>query len=102
MMALRGMKFSVPCVHSYLATAGYVYTVRGYKLQECKVYVDDIGPCYRQPVMAVDNKGQLGAYAPFSGFNNVDDWWKQIRRFVRDDRQLWLYKVEKAEGGHEE
>jgi len=95
---MKEMRFDVGCVRECLVREGKVYTVRGYYLYEGDVVVDGVGVCYRSRLGEVVRKEDLGRYVGLSGFKSVDEWWKVIRRFVKDDRKLWLYVVRVSNG----
>ena len=90
---MREMRFDVPCVRACLVRERQVCTVRGYFLSDGEVLVSGVGVCLRKRLGEVVRKDDLFKYLPFSGFTGIDAWWQAIRRFVTNDRKLWLYVV---------
>jgi len=66
--------------------------VRGYNMATEHVEVDGVGTCLRKHVAEVRTKEDLVRSVKWSGFANVDEWWKAIESFCFGKRK-WLYYV---------
>lgn len=93
---MQNMKFDVENVRAYLNRNGFVFTVRGYDMENKDVYVDGVGVCERSKVAEVEHPDDLFYETPFSGFSNVDAWWDCINQFCKNKRK-WLYAVRKKD-----
>ena len=93
---MKGMRFDVECVSDYLWDKDIVFSVRGYDYGDMGyVWVFGNGNVYvRKNLGKVVSKNQLVKFVRWSGFENVDDWWNQIRVFVKEGRDMWLYRVD--------
>ena len=89
---VKKMEFKVRCVRECLLREGRVYTVRGYDMLSEYIEVDDVGVCFRKHVIEVRSKEDLVRFVKWSGFANVDEWWKAIESFCFGKRK-WLYYV---------
>ena len=93
---MKKMRFDVKCVREFLWENGIVFSVRGYDYGEVGyVWVFGNGNVYlRKRLGKIVSKNQLVKFVKWSGFENVDDWWNQIRVFVKEGRDMWLYRVD--------
>lgn len=93
---MKRMRFDVECVSKFLYENDLVFSVRGYDYgEDCYVYVFGNGNVYlRKKLGKVVSKVQLVKFVRWSGFENVDEWWKVIRRFVKEGRNMWLYRLD--------
>jgi hypothetical protein len=91
------MRFDVENVKEMLVGCGFVFSVRSYCLEDCDVFVDDVGVCRRSLIGEVRKIRDLEEVCEFSGFENVKEWLKMILRMYKG-RSKYLYLVEKVEG----
>ena len=94
---MKKMRFDVRCVKEMLVNSGVVFTVRSYSLEDCDVFVDDVGVCKRSLIGEVRKIRDLEDVCEFSGFENVKEWLKVILRMYKG-KSKYLYLVEKVEG----
>lgn len=92
------MKF-LPKLRSFLREHNVIYTVRGYNMRLAWVYVDDVGVCRRFPLGRVHELEDLKSYVELSGFSSLKDWRAMITHFTVPGQELYLYRVEVAQGG---
>ena len=83
----------------FLTRTGFIFTVRKYKMREKDVMVDRVGSCRRVPAGQITNIDELAPYLPFSGFENLDEWWEAIEYFIKPGEPKYLYKVVLIEQG---
>ena len=87
------MRFDVECVREFLKANRYVYTVRGYLYRHGSIsYVHGVGYVQRFRVGEIKCMDDLRDYVSASGFNAIEEWWKQIEVFCKNKRK-WLYHV---------
>ena len=79
---------------NFLKANRYIYTVRKYDYKGEHAFVEYIGICKRTKVTQITNKFDLEPYTPYSGFESTEEWWKQIRTFIKVGEPKYLYKVE--------
>ncbi len=94
---MKKMRFDVECVDRFLFENEIVFSVRGYDYGEnCYVWVEGNCGCVylRTKLGRVVSKVQLVKFVRWSGFKSVDEWWKVIRRFVREGGDMWLYRLD--------
>lgn len=87
---MKKMEFKVRCVRECLLRQGRVYTVRGYDMWSEYVGVDGVGRCFRRQVAEVKCKEDLVKFVRYSGFADVEQWWRAIESFCAG-RRKWLY-----------
>jgi hypothetical protein len=90
---MKRMRFDVECVKEMLDNCGVVFTVRSYCLEDCDVFVDDIGICKRSFIGEVKYVKDLEVCACLSGFDDVRSWVEVIRKMYKGKRK-YLYEVE--------
>lgn len=87
------MRFDVHCVRQCLFDNRKVYTVRSYNTADGIVDVSQVGLCRRRNLGEVTSKEDLSNYLSLIGFATLDEWWAAICRFIKGDKQKWLYEV---------
>jgi hypothetical protein len=90
---MKKMRFDIECVKEMLVNCGVVFTVRSYCLDDCDVFVDDIGICKRSLIGEVKYVKDLEVCACLSGFDDVRSWVEVIRKMYKGKRK-YLYEVE--------
>lgn len=92
---INKMAFDVQRVRKFLEQNGIVYTVRGYDLKNGLVDINGmIG--WRVKFKQIRHKTELANFLRFSGFDSLDEWEKQARRFVKPGVPVFLYCVSLA------
>ncbi len=87
------MRFDVENVKEMLVGCGFVFKVRSYCLEDCDVFVDDVGVCRRSLIGEVKYVKDLEVCACLSGFDDVRSWVEVIRKMYNGKRK-YLYVVE--------
>ena len=87
------MRFDVENVKEMLVGCGFVFSVRSYCLEDCDVFVDDVGVCRRSLIGEVKYVKDLEVCACLSGFDDVRSWVEVIRKMYKGKRK-YLYVVE--------
>ncbi len=87
------MQFRIPVVRNTLRDYGAVYTARKFKMVDKNVWVAGIGLSERKFLKAISYSDELKPYLHLSGFDSVDDWFVQLRRFIKPEEPIWLYEV---------
>ena len=90
---MKKMRFDIECVKEMLVNYGVVFTVRSYCLEDCDVFVVDIGICKRSLIGEVKYVKDLEVCACLSGFDDVRSWVEVIRKMYKGKRK-YLYEVE--------
>jgi len=82
--SVKGMQL-LPELVEFLVKHKYIYTVRRYRysLLDHSINIEGAGPCERVHIVQISRKEDLGEYVYKSGFDSVDIWWKQIKRFSK-------------------
>ena len=94
---MKTMQF-MPQLKAYLKEHGLIYTVRKYSMSYAEVDIDGM-LCKRIPLGKIESKEDLEPYAKESGLDTVEAWWKKIKEINPGVKDLWLYKVERIQGG---
>jgi len=82
-IGLTPMRFEAGRILDTLQDAGAVYTARGYLMKSKDVWVDGIGNCSRKFLKKIDSAADLRPYLALSGFGSIDDWWRDIQKYVK-------------------
>lgn len=98
------MRFDIKEVKNFLKENGFVFTVRGFDMEDKFVEVEGIGKCWRKKIYKIDNQLNLFPYLYLSGFTGgiclhrspdicyLDEWWQTIEKFCKG-KPKWLYLV---------
>ena len=88
---LNEMSFNVDCVRRFFGMCDFVFTVRRYKYEKNVCLVDNL--VYKRVMIGiVERKEDLDEYLDGSGFRSVDDWWRMIKSFCKNDVK-YMYLV---------
>ncbi len=78
---MENITFDVQSVNDCLDKNGIAYVVTEnclYGRDYQRVSVNGVGNCYREMLKEVTRKEDLEDYLEYSGFDNLDAWWKEL------------------------
>ena len=88
----------MPQLGRFLRENKAIHTVRKYKMADKEVDAEWVGLCTRTLIGIVKSLEDLEPYVKDSGFKTKEDWWKKIREFAPNKKDvLYLYRVEVKE-----
>ncbi len=100
--SMKSMQFKVEPVRKFLEENGFVFTCRGYLMEDKFVEVEGIGKCWRKKIDEIFKITDLIRYCQLSGFDGIGDininrkWWQTIEKFCKG-KPKYLYLVVKVE-----